>query len=158
MGLLGFLEGTGTDHRGRRIDDILAFSDPELETVHDFIQWLFPLPEASAFNAFAPILAADDIAAVRESPLAKQNLDRAAERMLRFYRNSDHWLSPVDHNHLRITRILRSLGLLVNRARAEQFLSAIEARVDAAGSPVSSRSRDYWRRAVLASPSERQND
>ena len=158
MDLLGFLEGVSPDHRGRRIDDILAFSDLELEAEHDFIQWLFPLPEASAFNPFAPTLAADKIVAVRRSPLARQNLRRAVERMLRFYRNTDQWLSPADHNHLRITRILRSLSLLLDRSRAEEFLSAVEARVDAAGGRVNSESRTYWRQAVLALPSDPQND
>ena len=150
MSVEGFLEGTATDHRGRSIDDVLAFSDAELEAVHDYIQWLFPLPEASAFNASAPVLGPDDIATLRRSAVARRNLERAAERMLRFFRDTDHWLVGSDHNHRRITRILRCLALLVDRSRAEPFRDAIEARVTAAGNPVSPLSRDYWRRAAAS--------
>jgi hypothetical protein len=152
MSVDGFLEGTATDHRGRSIDDVLAFSDAELETVHDYIQWLFPLPEASAFNPSAPILGPDDVARVRRSAAALRNLERAAGRMLSFFRDTDHWLVASDHNHLRITRILRCLALLVNRPRAEAFRDAIEARVAAAGNPVNPQSRDYWRRAAASAP------
>ena len=38
--------------------------------------------------------------------------------MLVFYRDTRHWRAPVDHNHLRITRIIRSLRLLVSDAAA----------------------------------------
>ena len=154
MSVEGFLEGTATDHRGRSIGDVLAFSDAELEDVHDYIQWLFPLPEASAFNPYAPVLGPDDIAILRRSAVARRNLERAAERMQRFYRDTDHWLVRSDHNHLRITRILRCLALLVDRSRAGAFRDAIEARVAAAGDPVSPESRDYWGRAAASSPAE----
>ena len=56
-----FLAGKGKDHRSRGIEEILAFDDEHLEGVHDYIQWLFPLPESSAFNTFAPILTFSDI-------------------------------------------------------------------------------------------------
>ena len=43
-----FLDKSGVDGHGRTHADVLALGDPELEARHDFIQWLFPLPEASA--------------------------------------------------------------------------------------------------------------
>jgi hypothetical protein len=89
---------------------------------------------------------------VRRSAAALRNLERAAGRMLSFFRDTDHWLVASDHNHLRITRILRCLALLVNRPRAEAFRDAIEARVAAAGNPVNPQSRDYWRRAAASAP------
>ena len=45
--LLGFLIGAGTDAAGRNHADIIAMTDAELEQHHDYIQWLFPLPEPS---------------------------------------------------------------------------------------------------------------
>jgi hypothetical protein len=45
--LLDFYRGVGADTEGRRLEDILAWPDDDLEEVHDFIQWLFPLPEPS---------------------------------------------------------------------------------------------------------------
>ena len=42
-----FLTGIGRDHRGRSLAEVLAFDDSALEQHHDYIQWLFPLPEAT---------------------------------------------------------------------------------------------------------------
>ena len=66
--LLAFLRGEGPDGRGRRIAAIWAMSDAELEASHDFIQWLFPLPEPSGASAHAPILAREDIEAFAAEP------------------------------------------------------------------------------------------
>jgi hypothetical protein len=59
--ITSFLEGTGADHRGRTLAEVIAFEDDELEGIHDYIQWLFPLPEVSAFNPFAPVITSSDI-------------------------------------------------------------------------------------------------
>ena len=62
---LDFYRGNGPDSEGRTLAEILAWSDDELEAVHDYIQWLFPLPEPSMFNADAPVLTPAEIAAAR---------------------------------------------------------------------------------------------
>src|SRR5690242_21526611 len=65
--LLGFYRGTSRDDRGRRIDEIWSFSHEQLEAVHDYIQWLFPLAERSAFNPGAPLLDEETIARFHRS-------------------------------------------------------------------------------------------
>jgi opioid growth factor receptor-like protein len=145
-----FLEGKGTDHRSRRIEDILAFDDGDLEAVHDYIQWLFPLPESSAFTPFAPILSSQDIAELKASSIVRRNLLAAASRMLGFYQKNTHWLTAINHNHLRITRIIRSLAILVGPDKAQWFHSEIEKLVTAAGGPVGQEALDYWRGALQA--------
>ena len=150
MPVLRFLEGRGTDGFGRRVEEILSFDDGDLERNHDFIQWLFPLPERSQAQPQPPILTAEEIAAIRGNSVARANLDRVVSMMAGFYRRNDHWLRPHDHNHLRITRIIRSLALLHSREAAERLLSMIDARVEAAGKPVNSDSRGYSRQAVGA--------
>ena len=145
---IAFLEGSGLDHRSRSIDMILALGDDALESTHDYIQWLFPLPEASAFNPFAPLLSPDDVAALRASAAAQQNLLRAARRMESFYRVHVAWLRAQDHNHLRITRIIRALRLLVGRKEAEHFYDTIMKRVAAAGNPVSAEAHRHWRETL----------
>lgn len=142
--VVAFLEGEGTDARGRTVFDILAMNDVALERTHDFIQWLFPLPEPSAAVPDAPVLTPDDIQAVRESELAPIALAAATDRMANFYRTTHDWLMPNDHNHLRITRIIRSLRLLVGDAEADAFRSFILARVETTRAPVSARSCGYW--------------
>ena len=54
--LTEFYKGTGTDSEGRTIAMIWAYSHNQWEATHDFIQWLFPLPEPSRFNPSAPVL------------------------------------------------------------------------------------------------------
>jgi hypothetical protein len=149
--LYAFLAGWGTDGRGRSLSDVLGFDDVRLESVHDYIQWLFPLPTRSMAQPGAPVLGGEEAAAIRGDPRAVANLRRAADRMLQFYADTDHWLTPSDHNHLRITRILASLRLLVGEDAAGDFHAAIMARHEAAGAPVNPVSLRYWSAAVRGS-------
>jgi hypothetical protein len=143
-----FLTGEGRDHRGRSVEDVLGFDDAMLERSHDYIQWLFPLSEASRFSLNAPVLTAQSLAELAASAAAKTNLKRACDRMLAFYRANDHWLTAFDHNHLRITRIIRSLALILGREKARHFHNEIKALVEAAGNPVNAGSLRYWQEAV----------
>jgi hypothetical protein len=145
---VSFLRGEGHDHRGRSLEDVLAFDDSFIERRHDYIQWLFPLPEASRFNLDAPVLTADDVAELRASDAVKTNLRRARDRMLAFYRENDHWLTAFDHNHLRITRIIRCLALILSADEARSFHDEIRAMVAAAGDPVNAQSLRYWEDAT----------
>ena len=127
-----FYRGDGHDARGRRFEDILTWDDRQLEAVHDYIQWLFPLDEPSRFNWQAPLVTATDREAFRDDPRLRANLRRAFERMLLFYGlrlersgdevrvarseawtvRSQEWLHPGNHNVLRLTRMMKSLTLL----------------------------------------------
>jgi hypothetical protein len=64
--------------------------------------------------------------------------------MAAFYRATHDWLMPNDHNHRRITRIIRSLRLLQGDEAADAFRDAILARVQETRAPVSARSLGYW--------------
>ncbi len=98
--------------------------------------WLFPLPEPSGFNAAAPILNRESMREFRKRPELQQNMRVSFLRMMKFYglevakqirvtrapnftAKATIWLSPGNHNHLRITRILRCLCLLDWRRRQE---------------------------------------
>ena len=48
--LIDFFADNGADNRGRVLLQIVGQSDEWLESTHDFIQWLFPLSEASGAN------------------------------------------------------------------------------------------------------------
>ncbi|MBU1383362.1 MAG: hypothetical protein KKG14_06990 [Alphaproteobacteria bacterium] len=142
--IVAFLEGEGPDGAGRTLFDVLAMNNVALEQTHDFIQWLFPLPEPSRAVPDAPVLTDDQVEAIRVSGMAQIALAAATDRMEAFYRMTHDWLMPNDHNHLRITRIIRSLRLLVGDAQADAFKAAILSRVEATRAPVSARSRGYW--------------
>ncbi|MBN9026887.1 opioid growth factor receptor-related protein [Kaistia sp. MMO-174] len=166
--LVRFHAGVATDSEGRRIAEILAWGDDDLERVHDYIQWLFPLPERSGFNPYAPILTPSDIAAFRERADLRTSLHRALQRLLAFYgfaevktedgleisrtaefpQKARNWLRPGNHNLLRISRILRALTLLGLEREARSFLAALEALHAEAADQLGPVAIAYWRRAV----------
>ena len=146
--LHSFLAGIGPDSRGRDATEVLAFSDEQLEAGHDYIQWLFPLPTQSAAQPDAPVLTESEIRAIRNDPVAADTLRRATERMLRFYAGTSWWLAWQDHNHLRITRIIRSLELLVGAAPAQRFHKAILDLHASAGAPINTCSLQFWSEAA----------
>jgi hypothetical protein len=130
--IVEFYAGTGTDHRGRTIEDLWAFDHDQLERVHDYIQWLFPTDRPSGFNPWAPVLDAVSIGALRALPDLSTRVQRSLDLLLEFYGLRRHgegsavrmepsttldergprWWGAGNHNHLRLTRIIASLGLL----------------------------------------------
>jgi len=142
-GILDFYAGEKTDDRGRYLSELWNWPDERLEDVHDYIQWMFPLRDRSAFNAQAPVLDAETIAAFRARPELQENLRTSFLRMLRFYglamegghvtaapifaARSSNWLWANNHNHLRITRILVSLRLLGLESEAQAFYAFLAA-------------------------------
>lgn len=143
-----FLTFRGPDGSGRNYADVLSFDDAQLEGVHDYIQWLFPLREPSQAVPGAPVLGETEAEAIRRDSWARDNLLTARARMNAFYIHTKGWLRPYDHNHLRITRILTSLRDLVGLEEARVFYDRIVTLNRLAGSPVNPESLDYWRRAV----------
>ena len=125
MSLVDFLNGTGPDHQGRYLRDIWDFDDKAIEQTHDFIQWMFPLTEKSMSVPGVPTLSTADIEAIRTSEVAWANLDKSAQWYLGFLQRNDHWIKAYDHNHLRITRAIKSLRLLVSQETAEAFLNSV---------------------------------
>ncbi|QJP17009.1 hypothetical protein G3545_27195 [Starkeya sp. ORNL1] len=143
--IVQFLSGDGRDAAGRSFEEVLAMDDVGLEGRHDFIQWLFPLDEPSQAVPSSPVLTGSDILVLRNFATVQLRLRDATERMLRFYRATAQWKQPFDHNHLRITRIIKSLRLLAGDGPADAFKAAILS--EAEDSQVSPTSRRYWSEA-----------
>ncbi|GEP01376.1 hypothetical protein [Methylobacterium haplocladii] len=143
-----FLAGHGRDGSGRSLADVLAFDDARIEGVHDFIQWCFPLPEASRAVSGAPVLTGTEARAIRDDPRALDGLRAMLDRMRRFYAETDGWLRPYDHNHLRITRILAAVRTLVGPSDADAFHRFVCERNAQAGAPINADSLAFWRRAL----------
>ncbi len=162
--LLSFYRGEGTDSEGRLLKDIWTWNDNSLESIHDFIQWLFPLPEPSRFNPDAPLLTPQDIDAFRKDPLIQANLRRSFERIIAFLglaevdgkidegpdfarRASFIWAAP-NHNWLRITRILRSLHLLGRPTEAAALYDRLATFHRDRRFPISAETFRYWTNAI----------
>jgi hypothetical protein len=170
--LIEFYRGQSTDSEGRSLRDIWSWNDASWEEVHDFIQWLFPLPEPSRFNADAPLLTPDDIAVFQNEKLLQTNLRKSFERVLTFLglslagdgavvegpnfsaRVGEVWAFP-NHNWLRITRILRGLRILGLRNEAEALYRRLEAFYDNKRFPIPSDTFRYWTEAVRGVPFHR---
>src|SRR5258706_5498982 len=80
-----FYSGSATDHRGRFLREIQSWNFDKLEEEHDFIQWLFPLPEPSPVNPAAPTLDAATIAEFYRRPDLQAALLLSFRVMLSFY-------------------------------------------------------------------------
>jgi hypothetical protein len=128
--LIPFYRGLEANNNHVTLDQILSWDDGQLESVHHFIQWLFPLETSSGPNPTAPVLDSATMQVFSNDGLLKNQVLRSFRRMLTFYglqideatlvitRASNFnaraaiWLTPANHNFLRITRIIQSLGLL----------------------------------------------
>lgn len=145
LNLIGFYEGTAPDDRGRYLTDIHRWEDRDLEEVHDYIQWLFPLRKRSPVNPTAPVLDDGVVAAFKSRRELRQRLIDSLSTMLRFYgfelrgqdrpviqltdrfgARSANWLTPGNHNYLRITRILACLRELGLQGHAVAFFQALQ--------------------------------
>lgn len=61
---------------------------------------------------------------------------------------SRNWCCPIDHNHLRITRILRCLRVLGLQAECDVFFVALKQAYNDPANSIGHRSMMYWTRAV----------
>ena len=142
--IVGFLEGKTPDHRGRILAMLLQQTDHQAETTHDYIQWLFPLDEPSRSVNGAPVLTELDIDEIRQSSLAQANLDKSARWFVGFLERNDHWISKYNHNHLRITRVIKSLRLLASDEAADEFRDKVLALAGHNLNLVDQKARRFW--------------
>lgn len=170
--IVRFYSVVAPDDQGRWLVDIQRWDDDRLEARHDFIQWLFPLPEPSPVNPSAPVLDTETIQAFRERADLREALKRSFIRMILFYgfemeegenpvvrpsprfqQAAANWLAPGNHNHLRITRILRATTLLGLEPYAEAFLAALRNvyETQQGRRSISVTSLQYWALALSGS-------
>jgi len=117
------------------------FDLDQMETCHDYIQWMFPIDEDSMYNLDAPLLTADVQAVFQEDPELRRELRLNLEKFCVFMglevsgegnetsvvignnfasQASDCWSGTQNHNWNRMSRVLTCLGLcsLPNEQRA----------------------------------------
>lgn len=157
--LIDFQLGQGTDSQGRTIEEIWALNDFWLEHDHKYIQWLFPIDTQTKFNRHTPVLSQDDAVAFESCDALKGAQRQSLTMMLRFFGMQwqgtnivptmelsirDHiWLKRGGHNHLRISRIIRSLALCGQSELSSKFQRAMLDAAEQFGE-VSEESRSFW--------------
>jgi hypothetical protein len=169
--LVPFYLGEKPDSKGRMIQEIWAWDVEELECAHDYIQWLFPLSEKSAFNQDAPVVDEQVIAAFQRDSCLRQNLRQSFMVMLQFYglqldenetgqvfvncaenypNRKCEWVCPFDHNYLRITRILKCLMIFGLNDEAQAFYQCLRKIYQEDSDRIGGETFQYWTNAVEA--------
>jgi hypothetical protein len=145
--IVAFLGGVSPDGHGRLISDIWAFSDTEIERTHTFIQWLFPLAEPSLSSPGSPTLNADEIAALRGLSAVRESILNSADWYGAFLSRNPHWKVRYDHNHLRITRVIKSLRLLVDDVQPNRFRERVVQMLGEDHAIVGQKALEFWNKA-----------
>lgn len=171
--IVAFYRGRGTDAAGRKFNEVAAFSFDELEAVHDYIQWLFPTAKASAYNPNAPLVDEYCVQAFSAGVRLRARLLKSLDIMLAFYgleRRADlpdrpaivkastyadrkaNWQDApagrLNHNLLRITRIIESLRLLGLPEHAAALCLCVEAIQKEEPEKIPQRTAMFWRQAA----------
>jgi hypothetical protein len=167
--LIPFYSGQQAAPEGQNIQTIWAWDFEQLEDSHNYIQWLFPLAEKSAFNLNAPVVDEVVIQAFRSNPHLRKNLRQSLRVMLRFYglqyveskddrvvvnqlasysERKPNWVSKFNHNHLRITRILKCLMILGLENYARAFYACLQQIYQEDSGLIGEETFQYWTRAI----------
>ena len=161
--LLNFYRLKSPDSQGRMLWELWAFDDRQMEMRHDFIQWMFPLNEPSAFNSQAPLVTAEDQRAFKTDPAIMQAYRKSIDRFLGFigleFTDDGSVIKAADfaqrraiweasnHNWLRITRFLKSMKLLGFDEQAAALWECLR-RLHEDDGFVSDSSFAYWKEAA----------
>ena len=163
MGLVAFYRDSS--HPGNApysLESIWGMDDNELDCHHDFIQWLFPTDTPSQYNDDAPILTPDMAKIFREDADIQRHMRRSLERFQAFLgmaRNHEGNLILVrrpayawgsfTHNHLRITRVLRSLGLAGLTTERDALWVLLRDSAEDSSLGITRRTLAFWQQAAL---------
>ncbi len=165
--LVPFYRGTGPDAEGRYLKDLWDLDDNAKESCHNYIQWLFPNKIPSKYNSKAPILSQESLKEMNQDPEIRANIKTSFYKMLSFYglhfdeqsqtvilaanfkERSAVWLTPSNHNFLRITRILNCLVNFGYLKEAEAFYKIL-ITINAQHNDVCKNSLAIWERAAKA--------
>ena len=167
MDVTQFYAGVKKDHMGRTLQEIQRFPFDDLEDCHDYIQWMFPLPEPSNYNPFCPLIEEQDIFEFKNNPFLKQRLLESLDVMLEFYgfvrshgiatgvnfrQRCKNWVTPYNHNFLRLTRIIRSLHVLGCQNEAKDLQKVLEYVYNIPGNAkiIGEETLSYWRAATCS--------
>ncbi len=170
---IAFLNGVGADAMGRTVYDYLKFDAYKWEECHNHVQWAFPSHIASNFNPDAPVV---DLYDFRNGLLAEgyTNLETLRNAFLaslgifleegsfnKFVMNWDNyraalWLTPRNHNYLRLTRLLNLMSVTDPDAAVNLLdcllsvtIHANRSFLSAFGSVIDTDTVIFWSRAAI---------
>lgn len=153
-GVAGFGAPTDASGPGGRATIMFVLQEATnhwLEHRHNYIQWLFPIPEPSLAVPDSPMLTAEDIKAFKSDVGLRIRSFAALNRMVWFYASGNcSWVTPRNHNYLRITRIIRFFVLIGEQGLAGWFHRTM---VQLGGGGIDETTLWYWDEALKQNPS-----
>ena len=148
MDYLDFLSNGGVDFKGRTLEMIWSFTDEQIESIHDFVQIIFPLdkPSESTFHGYY-LSSQEIINKIKGNQTAKENILKSSKWYFSFLkRNIWLWNRKYDHNQLRITRVIECLRLLVSEEEADKFYENILMIIED-DNRINEASLNFWNKA-----------
>ena len=147
--ILDFYNGVGTDNKGRYLSDYDSQTDQWWESCHNHVQWAFPLPEPSKAQPESPVASDSDYEAISRDPVLKARMMAMVGRYILFLERTSPWRLSMDHNHLRITRVIRCLCLCGLNDMAFDFCEYVKA---VAGKAAGKTTVYYWTESLKRNP------
>ena len=155
MNYTAYLEGYETDDKGRTIDNILHWSNIRLEISHNYIQRVFPTDESSKHDRIFEPATRDDILSISLNEKAKDNIRKMYLKMLLLWKLDGenyktikmyrYWNQENNHNHLRMTRILKCFRLIEMNDELKDFSNRLIFLLEHNGLKISKKTEELWR-------------
>lgn len=160
ISILHFYRG-GKNDKGITLEEIWKWNDKTLEEKHDFIQWLFPLKTIGT-NPTSALTNEETIAAFNKEDSLRLKLMQSFDIMLKFYgfirdnnghiemgpnfdEKAQNWLQPLNHNYLRISRILESLSLHGLKPTSHAFFEVLQKVYNKNPHQIGQKTFDIWK-------------
>lgn len=163
MQVVEFYRGERGNQNGDKLEDILKWTNGQLEMDHDYVQWMFPSNEMSMLNGEAPTLAKHESDIFKADPALQAKVKESLVRFLEFLdfkltedgetvkvdpkdENIPWWLrGAFNHNCLRMTRLLKCLRL----TGLDRYAVAVYDCLREFKDKVSTNTWGYWHGAVF---------
>jgi len=165
----GVYEG-GRNKNNTTLEEVWKFSDYELEHIHNYIQWMFPIVEPDYWNRDTPKLCEADIQEFKTNKSLKTKVAKSLLVISQFWgfdidwddsgklkmmksasygEKSKKWQTGMNHNFLRITRVIHCLNDLGFRELAETFYGGIMKVAAENPRRINANSVEHWKNAMI---------
>jgi len=163
--ILDFYLGKNVHPDGFTIEQVWSWDYERLEYTHSYIQWLFPSTVPSQAVPGSPVIARGDVGKFRTDQELRKRFVRSYATMLTFYgfrvddgkvvravdyeEKSKDWVTPSNHNFLRITRIIKAMMMFGFEKNAKEFYAALHQVYRENYMVIGDTTLGFWRRACV---------
>jgi len=99
----------------RTVNQIIEYSEEDLESDHSFIQWILPSPRKSQYNLTIPSISYDEIKSIRDDKRVIFYIDLFVNKILTYWGLNPWNINKIyllsGHNGLRFSRLIESVIL-----------------------------------------------